>query len=290
MTPGDGDSPRAGLDRRHTEKMLRFERALWNEGVLQVAGVDEAGIGPLAGPVFAAAVVFPPVADLPPVNDSKLLARRVRESLEPRICQEARSFGVGIAYREEIDRLNIYRAGLLAMKRAVAALRPGADHLLVDGRTIPEVALPQTRIIKGDRLSLSIAAASILAKNHRDRYMEDLDKEFPGYGFAEHKGYGTSAHIESLRRLGPCPEHRMSFPAVRELTDCATDLYQTLSALIETAETAGEVAAARRQLRCWKKGLSEAEYRRLYTRLSKKAPSTEPALPLLDALDAVYHE
>lgn len=290
MKPGDGRSPHAALDRRHTEEMLRFERALWNEGVLLVAGVDEAGIGPLAGPVFAAAVVFPPVADLPPVNDSKLLSRKARENLEPRICREARSFGVGVAYREEIDRVNIYRAGLLAMKRAVAALSLGTDHLLVDGRTIPDVEIPQTRIIKGDRLSLSIAAASILAKNHRDRYMEALDKEFPGYGFAEHKGYGTSAHIEALRRLGPCPEHRMSFPVVRELTESASALYQTISALIETAETAEEVAAARRQLRCWKKGLNEAEYRRLHTRVSKKVTTAEPALPLLDALDAVYHE
>jgi ribonuclease HII len=195
--------------------LLRYETALWTAGVTRIAGVDEAGMSPLAGPVAAAAVILAPGTRIPDVDDSKRLQVTERDRLAPIIKQVAVAWAVGFAEVEEIDEINIYWAGLLAMRRAVEALSPTAEHLLIDGRRLKAVALPQDRIVGGDAKSLSIAAASILAKTARDARMADLDRQFPGYGFAQHKGYPVRAHIHALERLGACPVHRRSFAPVR---------------------------------------------------------------------------
>jgi ribonuclease HII len=196
--------------------MLRYETALWQTGVARIAGVDEAGMSPLAGPVAAAAVILAPGTRIAEVDDSKRLDVEQRDRLAPIIKQRAVAWAVAFAEVEEIDEINIYWAGLLAMQRAVAALAPAAEHLLIDGRKLGAVPLPQQRIVKGDAKSLSIAAASILAKTARDARMEQLEDRFPGYGFAKHKGYPVTAHVRALNRLGACPIHRRSFAPVRE--------------------------------------------------------------------------
>jgi ribonuclease HII len=197
--------------------MLRFENALWENGLARVAGVDEAGMSPLAGPVAAGAVIFEPGTRIPEVDDSKRLDPESRERLAPIIKQRAVAWAVAFVDVEEIDRLNIYWAGLCAMRRAVEALAPAAEHLLIDGRKLDGVPLPQQRIIKGDTRSLSIAAASILAKTERDARMVAAERDYPGYGFAKHKGYPVPEHVGALRRLGACPLHRRSFGRVREV-------------------------------------------------------------------------
>lgn len=196
-------------------KILRFERELWAQGTELVAGVDEAGMSPLAGPVCAAAVILPIEHRIEKVDDSKKLDAETRERLAVEIEKSAVAWGVGWCEPEEIDRINIHYAGLLAMKRAVEALGTAPQHLLVDARKI-DLPLPQTKIIKGDAKSLSIAAASIIAKTTRDRLMCELDGRYPGYGFAKHKGYPVAAHQRAIRELGVLPIHRRSFRAVRE--------------------------------------------------------------------------
>lgn len=201
---------------------MTLEHALAAElGVARVAGVDEAGRGALAGPVFAAAVLLPLdsealYADLAGVRDSKLLTAHARERLFDLICGRALAFGIGSTPADAIDRHGILSATRLAMTQAVAALAPAAQAVLVDG-PLRLVAgnLPQRAIVRGDRLSLSIAAASILAKVSRDRYMILLDQPYPDYGFARHKGYGTAEHLAALGRLGPMGEHRRSFAPLR---------------------------------------------------------------------------
>jgi len=196
-------------------KMLRYEAELWAAGVLHVAGVDEAGMSPLAGPVSAAAVVFAPGSRVPGVDDSKKLTAAVRDGLAEEIKGRALAWSVGFAAVEEIDRINIYWAGLLAMRRAVEGLALSPGHLLLDARRLKEIAIPQQAIIKGDCKSLSIAAASILAKTARDRVMCELDAAHPGYGFARHKGYPVREHLAALEQLGASPAHRRSFAPVR---------------------------------------------------------------------------
>jgi ribonuclease HII len=196
--------------------ILRYETALWGDGILHVAGVDEAGMSPLAGPVAAAAVIFPPGARIRGVDDSKKLDPSQRDRLAPIIKAQCVAWAVAFVEHDEIDRINIYWAGLLAMRRAVEALSPGPEHLLIDGRRLRDVPLPQQRIVKGDAKSLSIAAASILAKTARDARMCELDARFPGYGFAQHKGYPVQEHFRALRSMGACEIHRRSFAPVRE--------------------------------------------------------------------------
>jgi ribonuclease HII len=195
---------------------LRYERKLWRAGVQVVAGVDEAGVGPMAGPVVAAAVIFAPEVFIKGVNDSKQLAAERREDLYPQIQSQARAVGVGIASPGEIDELNIFWATMAASERALLALAQAPEHVLVDGRLIPELKLPQTKIVGGDRKSFCIAAASIIAKVTRDRMMVAYDAQYPDYGFARHKGYCTADHFAALERLGPTPIHRRSFAPVWE--------------------------------------------------------------------------
>ena len=214
----------AAVDRRRRDHraegqrlrgILRYERELWESGIVHVAGIDEAGMSPLAGPVAAAAVVFPPGFRLPGVDDSKKLDAKERERLAPAIRESAIAWAIAFAEADEIDRINIYWAGLLAMLRAVEALRVVPEHLLIDGRKLRDSAIAQQRIDKGDEKSLSIAAASILAKTARDARMLEYDARFPAYGFAQHKGYPVRAHVENLRRHGACAIHRQSFAPVR---------------------------------------------------------------------------
>ena len=175
-------------------------------------GVDEAGRGPLAGPVYAAAVILDPDRPIAGINDSKKLSEKKREALFDVICTNAIAFSVASATVEEIEEYNILQATYLAMCRAVAGLGGQAQYALVDGNRLPpELPIPGECVVKGDALSASIGAASILAKVSRDRVMREMETVYPGYGFAVHKGYGTAAHVAALRRLGPCPTHRRSF-------------------------------------------------------------------------------
>jgi len=192
----------------------RFEREAWKEGYRLVAGLDEAGRGCLAGPVVAAAVVLDPSRRLAGVDDSKRLTARQRETLYGKILSHARAWGVGVVEASEIDRTDILAATRQAMGQAVRALGPAPDFLLTDAVDLSGCGAPCRALIGGDRLSLSIAAASILAKVTRDRRMEEADGVFPGYGFARHKGYGTAEHLEELRRRGPCAIHRKTFYGV----------------------------------------------------------------------------
>jgi ribonuclease HII len=196
-------------------KLLRYETSLWAAGIVRVAGVDEAGMSPLAGPVAAAAVMFTPGSRIPGIDDSKKLDAAARDRLATEIKQAALSYAVGFAEVDEIDTINIYWAGMLAMRRAVEALPLSAQHLLIDARHIRDVGIPQQPIVKGDCKSQSIAAASILAKTARDARMQRLDKQYPGYGFAKHKGYPVREHLLALDRLGASPVHRRSFAPVR---------------------------------------------------------------------------
>lgn len=197
-------------------KLLRYETELWKQGIVHVAGVDEAGMSPLAGPVAAAAVILPPHHRLARVDDSKKLDAKTREALAVEIKQHAVAWAVGLVSPEEIDRVNIYRAGLLAMRRAVEALDPAPESLLIDARKLADVPIPQRAIVHGDALSISIAAASIIAKTTRDAIMRELDARYPGYGFAKHKGYPVREHYDALERLGACEVHRRSFAPVRK--------------------------------------------------------------------------
>jgi ribonuclease HII len=195
-------------------RLLRHERELWARGVVHVAGADEAGMAPLAGPVVAGACILPRGYRPRGIDDSKQLDRKERERLAEDVKRNAVAWAVARAEVDEIDGLNIYRAGLLALTRAVRALSVVPDHVLVDARKL-ELRIPQTPIVHGDALSLTIAAASILAKTTRDALMAELDREHPGYGFARHKGYPTAEHFDALGRLGACPIHRRSFQPVR---------------------------------------------------------------------------
>jgi ribonuclease HII len=188
-----------------------FEKEAYSKGYKNVCGVDEAGRGPLAGPVFAAAVIFAEGTEIAGINDSKKLSPKKRDSLCEIIEKEAEAFSVAQASVEEICELNILNATLLAMKRAITGLSIEPDFVLVDGINLPDIPIPSQNIVKGDSLSHSIAAASILAKVYRDRLMLALDCTYPGYGFAKHKGYGTAEHIANLREHGPCHIHRKTF-------------------------------------------------------------------------------
>ncbi len=191
-----------------------FEGQARHGGARRVAGVDEVGRGPLAGPVVAAAVLLPEDFRPEGINDSKKLSARQRLSAFERICRQAAGIGVGVIDAEVIDRINILQAALLAMATAIDQLDPQPDYLLVDGNQTVKRPIPQMTLTRGDSRSISIAAASIVAKVTRDRLMEDYHQLYPDYGFAQHKGYPTQAHREAVRRLGCCPIHRRSFKGV----------------------------------------------------------------------------
>jgi ribonuclease HII len=217
-------------------KRLGFERDLWQKGTALVAGVDEAGCGPLAGPVVAAAVLFPQswltaglCFKLRGLNDSKQLSEEQREKFYAIITSHPEiRFGVSVVDVEMIDRINILQAAHRAMRLALDQLQPAPQHVLVDGRPVKSLRIPHTPLVKGDRRSYSIAAASVVAKVTRDRLMVEYDRQFPGYGFAEHKGYGTPRHLAAIEALGPCPIHRRSFSPFRPV-EAELELFDSAS-------------------------------------------------------------
>jgi ribonuclease HII len=250
-------------ERKRLDAMLHFERLLWKAGIVHIAGVDEVGVGPLAGPVVAAAVVFPPDTEIDGIDDSKALDEETRVRLDECIRAKASGIGVGVISVEEIDQLNIYHAGIRAMRLALSLLPTSPQHVLVDSRTIPDVQQPQNSFDKGDGINFSIAAASIVAKVYRDRLMVDLDGTFPGYGFADHKGYATPAHQEAIRKLGPCPIHRRSFDYIRELCGEYSELFYTLKSEGFRAVTRGDINHWEGRVREAREKLSPMEYKKL---------------------------
>ena len=191
--------------------LWEIENSLYAEGYKAICGVDEAGRGPLAGPVCAAAVILPPNLEIPGLTDSKKLSDKRRRELYPIIMEQAVSYGIGLASHEEIDEINILQATFLAMERALEQLKVRPDLALIDGNRQKDFGLPVETVVKGDSLSASIAAASVLAKVTRDDIMIAMAQEHPGYGFEIHKGYGTKAHYAALEKLGPSPIHRTTF-------------------------------------------------------------------------------
>ena len=208
-----GKKDRNGMNpgRKMELDLWEIERELHADGIGMICGVDEAGRGPLAGPVCAAAVILPPETDLPGLNDSKKLSEKKREQLFPEIQRLALAWSVAFASVEEIEERNILGATMLAMNRAIAGLSQKPDLALIDGNRNKEIEVPSRCVVHGDARCASIAAASILAKVSRDRLMTELAREYPQYGFEQHKGYGTKAHYAALREYGPCPVHRPSF-------------------------------------------------------------------------------
>lgn len=193
------------------QNMWEIEDSLFEQGIDVICGVDEAGRGPLAGPVYAAAVILPRDLEIPGLTDSKKLSDKKRRELFPIIQEQAVAFGIGVASEKEIDEINILQATFLAMKRALEKLSVRPDLALIDGNRKTDFGVPAKTVVKGDSLSASIAAASILAKVSRDDYMMELAQKYPQYGFDIHKGYGTKAHYQALREFGPSEVHRMTF-------------------------------------------------------------------------------
>jgi len=191
--------------------MWEFEQKYLDAGYKLICGVDEAGRGPLAGPVCAAAVILPPNIDIPGLNDSKKLSDKKRRELFPIICEKAIAYGIAFATHEEIDEINILQATYLAMERAIGQLEPKADFALIDGNRAKDFGIPLETVVGGDGRSASIAAASVLAKVTRDNYMMEMAEKYPEYGFEIHKGYGTKAHYAALTQFGTCPIHRTTF-------------------------------------------------------------------------------
>ncbi len=191
--------------------MWAIEQGFYDKGITLVCGVDEAGRGPLAGPVCAAAVILPVNADIPGLNDSKKLSDKKRRELFPIIQEKAIAYGIAFADEKEIDEINILQATFLAMERAVSQLSVQPDHILIDGNRNKDFGVPSSTVVHGDSLSASIAAASVLAKVTRDNVMLEMAKQYPEYGFEIHKGYGTRAHYDALQCSGPCAIHRMTF-------------------------------------------------------------------------------
>ena len=200
------------------EKMLAYEKELYAQGIDLIAGVDEVGRGPLAGPVVAAAVILPKACKIPGLNDSKKIPKSKHKEIYEAVLQNAIAIGIGIKDNQVIDQVNIYEATKLAMMEAIGQLEPQPQHLLIDAMKL-DLPIPQTSIIKGDANSLSIAAASIVAKVTRDQMMEEFDKEYPGYDFAKNAGYGTAKHLAGLVQLGVTPIHRRSFEPVKSMCE-----------------------------------------------------------------------
>ena len=200
------------------EKMLAYEKELYTQGIQLIAGVDEVGRGPLAGPVVAAAVILPKACKIPGLNDSKKIPKSKHKEIYEAVLQNAIAIGIGVKDNQVIDQVNIYEATKLAMMEAIGQLDPQPQHLLIDAMRL-DLPISQTSIIKGDANSLSIAAASIVAKVTRDQMMEEFDREYPGYDFAQNAGYGTAKHLAGLDKLGVTPIHRRSFEPVKSMCE-----------------------------------------------------------------------
>jgi ribonuclease HII len=233
---------RRAVERARQERLLTFERRFWSQGIMRVAGVDEAGRGCLAGPVVAAAVILPSEVDIPGLDDSKKLSPQKRERLLEEIRGVAVGIGIGRVEAEEIDRINILQAALKGMRLALDQLGVEPQQVLIDGNRKPQSRFPEIAVIDGDALSLSIAAASVVAKVHRDHLMIEYDARFPEYRFAKHKGYGSAAHLLALQTHGPCPLHRRSFGPVAELVrNERSELFQTFCEGLEACRNPEEL-------------------------------------------------
>lgn len=266
-TRGPSDERR---ERRRITTLLNFERVLWTAGIERVAGVDEVGLGPLAGPVVAAAVILPRDIDLAEVDDSKRLDDATRQRLAPEIAKRAVALAVAEVKVAELSHMNTYQAGLEALRRAVTALPLAPQHLLSDARVVPGLGeLPQNAFEKGDSLSYSIACASIVAKVHRDRLMTELARHHPGYGFEIHKGYGTPEHMRALRELGPCAEHRTSWAALGEIMGAAHPSFYSIRDAIDAAVSAAGLAEAGARLDA-ATALAPGESKKLRARLARR--------------------
>ena len=262
------------------EQMLTVEKKLRERGIQHIAGVDEAGRGPLAGPVVAAAVILPPDTIIPGLNDSKALSAKRREELFETIHNIALAIGVGKASPREIDKYNIRNTTHHAMCEALAALGISPDRVLIDGNATPGSPFPEQTIIGGDRKSLSIAAASVIAKVTRDRLMIDYHAQYPDYGFAHHKGYGSTDHLAALQKHGPCPIHRQSFRGVFEAR-CSED-YTIFAEGIQTATNLGQLQAIGKTIASASKHIPQDEvhalrtlFRKQRTRLQQSGPKGE---------------
>jgi len=266
-------------ERIRIESMLNLECVLWNSGIRHIAGADEVGVGPLAGPVVAAAVIFPPGTFISRVDDSKRLSPQVRREVAQTIRQTALGIGVGLAEVAEIDELNVYHAGILAMRRAVESLPLRPDHLLVDAREIPGLSMPQNNFSKGDGLSFSIAAASIVAKTYRDQLMVELGQTYPQYGLDRNKGYCTREHQEAIRRHGPCAIHRKSYTFIQELCGEYSDLFYRLRDKAQRLSSVRELISLEKEFEAVHSQLSRRERRKLKLLLARnwnRIPASEP--------------
>jgi ribonuclease HII len=249
-------------ERARLEAMLHFERLLWKQGVVHVAGVDEVGMGPLAGPVVAAAVIFPPNTEIEGIDDSKALDPEIRLRLEAQIRSHAAAIGIGVVEVAEIDRLNIYHAGLRAMQAALGELSIIPQHILVDSRTIPGVTQPQSSFNKGDGINFSIASAR--SCQGASRSADDGARQtLSGYGFASHKGYATEAHQCAIRELGPSPVHRRSFDYIREVCGEYCDVYYDLKARGARITSRNEMISWEVELEACAQRLSDMEMKKL---------------------------
>ncbi len=247
-----------------------FENNLWKTGLNNIAGIDEAGLGALAGPVVAAAVIFKPGGKIPEVNDSKQLTPLRRKKLFKEIKEEALCYSVGIIDIGLINEINnIFKVGLEAMRKSVIGLKVKPDHLLVDGRRIPYLEIPQTSIIKGDSRSFSIAAASIIAKVFRDDLMVEYSGEFSNYQFDKHKGYATAGHIKAIREFGPSPIHRTSYEFVKGLCGEFSKKYYVYEELIKGCAKPSELNILIMKIKNNKKFLN-IEKTRLKKRIKSK--------------------
>lgn len=248
---------RAAQEKERFRKMQKFEKELFANDYQLIGGVDEAGRGPLAGPVAAAVVILPQEIFIPGLNDSKKLSEKKREELFSVIQEQAIDLGVGIINSTRIDEINILNANYEAMQEAIADLEKTPDYLLVDGEEIPEIDIEQEKVVDGDARSISIAAASIIAKVTRDRMLVEYAKEYPEYGFAGHKGYGTAEHIAALKEHGPCEIHRYSFSKVKEAA--LGEDYHLFKEGLEKAESVAELESIAETVRECTELLSELE-------------------------------
>jgi ribonuclease HII len=258
-------------ERSRMQRLLKHEKKLWEKGFSRIAGVDEVGRGPLAGPVVAAAVILPAGLVIPGLDDSKALTAEARESLFDILQSKALAIGIGSVASLEIDRINIYQATLKAMRKAIRCLDPVPERILIDGNRLPESGFSELAIIGGDAASQSIAAASVIAKVTRDREMAGWDACYPGYGFASHKGYASSEHTEALTKLGPCTIHRRSFCTVDDVLSVRSKKYKQARDTVEQIKRLSELEAYGAQIRNTRAAFSAEEVTEIDRRISMRA-------------------
>ncbi|MCK8825643.1 ribonuclease HII [Fuchsiella alkaliacetigena] len=264
---------RLAADKERLKRMQRYEKELRKQGYSLIGGIDEAGRGPLAGPVVAAVVILPPEIYIQGLNDSKQLSEAKREKLFAVIQKQAIDLGVGIVEAGEIDKINIRQANYRAMRQAIDSLTESPDYLLVDGEEIPGIEIEQQKVVDGDQLSISIAAASIIAKVTRDRILVEYDQQYPEYGFKKHKGYGTEEHVAALEEVGPCAIHRYSFSKVKEAA--LSEDYRLFAQGLKEAQSIAELEAVAQTIQDCGELLSELELAELRQLFKKEKQSLE---------------